>query len=365
MGLRVGPEVADGETRGAVGVLARDELAHLDGPGETTEHWENNGFCIRVSDGEHEFLLWLAFYILRGTPAGRFAVGDVRVDQAIAVHGAFPASERAAMNDTPFAATGVHWSEYRAPAELRCALEGDAAVWQLGGRRHECAPPRWRIAGSAGRLVVDLELEALAPVSWFSEFELIEGFETLARVEGTIATGGRTYVVRGVAQHEKVHTAVPIQRRDGAGFATLPVDQRHIWHVGAGRELAFSVLANQPGERAEVANGQLVVRGRQLGFGRDALRVDETALWHDPRSGVTVPAGWRIEVDLADGLLELDVTAYARAYYLWDYLRGSTSLLYWLLADADARWTPAGGGGFVAERLLYAAHTNRPFLYWG
>ncbi len=78
-----------------------------------------------------------------------------------------------------------------------------------------------------------------------------------------------------------------------------------------------------------------------------------------------MPAGWRIAVDHADGLLELDVTAYARAYYLWDYLRGSTSLLYWLLADADARWTPAGGGGVVAERLLYAAHTNRPFLYWG
>lgn len=359
------PAAVEGAESDGAGACARDELPHLEGLREGAELWENHGFCIRASDGAHEFLLWIAFYILKGAPGGRFTAGDVRVDQAIAVHGEFPAGARSSMHDTPFTAVGVHWSEYRSPGELTCVLDGDGAVWQLAGRRHEGASPRWRVVGAAGPLTVDLELEALAPVSWFDGFELIEGFEALACVRGTIEAGGHAFSVEGVAQHEKVHTSVPIQRTDGAGWATLPVADRHVWHVGAGRELAFSVLANQPGERPALANGQLVVAGRRLAFGRGALRVEETAHWCDPRSGVEVPAGWRIEVEHEDGRLELDVDAYARAYYLWDYLRGSTSLLYWLLADARALWTPADGSGAVADRLLYAAHTNRPFLYWG
>jgi hypothetical protein len=356
----------------AIGANAADERPHLDAGDAGEELWENHGWCVRVaSDDGHEFLLWLAFYILRGRPGGRFAVGDVRVAQTVVIHGEFPtmgsesATDAPALADTPFSASGVHWSEYLPPDGLGVEQTDDMVTWSMAGGVHESSPPNWRVAGLCGGITVDLEFRAVSPVSWFDGFQLLNGYEVLAATAGTIKTpDGISYQVNGIGQHEKVHTTHPIQRSDHAGFATLPEERRHMWHAGGDSRLAFSMLANQPGEDASRLNGQVVVDGRQLHFMRKDVTFVETSSWADPRSGVTVPGGWDIEVTLPAGTLRLTVTAYARAYYLWDYVRGSTSLLYWFLADAEVIWS-GPGTDTIHRRIPYAAHTNRPFLYWG
>lgn len=353
--------------RGSIGATAADEATHLHLVPADGELWENHGWCVRVRGGGSEFMLWIAFYILRGHPEGRFTVDDVRVAQAVSVHCPSPAAGEQRMQDNPFAVSGVNHSEFLPHSELQVELGGTRSAWALAGRLHENEPPVWRVAGPCGPLEVDLRFDAIAPASWFRDFELIDGYEVLARVTGTIATPEHGPVeVEGVGQHEKVHTAVPIQRRDGAGWLTLEEGERHMWHCGGDQTLAFSMLANQPGERADLCNGQVVIAGRQLHFGRDDVEFREIADWVDPRSGVTIPVGWRIDVRLPEGSLALDVAGYARAYYLWDYLKGSTSLLYWVMADATFAWSPAAAGEeSQLRRVPYVAHTNRPFLYWG
>lgn len=349
----------------AIGAGYADEVPHLDSLDGTAELWENHGWCVRASAGDHELLLWIAFYILCGRPEGRFVVSDVRVAQALVLHGPFPPAARAEMTATPFSVTGAHWSEYLPSASLVVETGEGTTRWTMAGRTHESAPPRWRVIGDCGGLEVDLAFEALSPASWFDGFDLINGYEVLASVGGTIVTGDSVALsVTGVAQHEKVHTAHPIQRSDRAGFASLPESRRHMWHFGGDESLAFSMLANQPGEQPDRINGQIVVDGQQLHFDRDAVTFSETSTWHDPRSGVLVPSGWTIDVETDAGALQLEVTAFSSAYYLWDYLRGSTSLLYWFLCDATASWSPASGVG-LTRHIPYVAHTNRPFLYWG
>jgi hypothetical protein len=337
-----------------------DELPHLDA--WTGDLWENHGWCLRLtaSDTGTDYLLWVAFYIIRGTPNGRFTVRDVRVAQAVAVE----APAGAGLTDSPFQVAGVHWSEYGPADALAWESRDGAAVWRMAGREHISAPPVWRVRGPADPYRLDLELDALAPVSRFDGFDLIIGYEALARVTGTIEDAEGVHPVRGFGQHEKVHTGTAIQRTDRAGFATLPVERRHMWHCFVGERLALTLLVNQPGEQPDRINGHLVVDGTGVRFGRDDLHVEEGDQWLDPRSGVTVPTGWRVSVRTEAGLLELTAAARARAYYLWDYLKGSTSLLYWFLCDAEARWSSSSGDVVAESGVPHVGHTNRPFLYW-
>lgn len=350
----------------AFGLKPDTEYTHLDHFRDGSPLWENHGWCLRLHGDGHEYMLWVAFYIIRAGTSERFIVRDVRIDQAIvvAVDGQVGGQDFG-MHDNRFSVDGVHWSEYMAPEDLAVTRGDGDVVWATQRRRHVNTAQGWKIEGAAGGLELDLELAPWCEPFAFDGFDLILGSEALAQVRGTISHDGRVIYVEGFGQHEKVHTAAPIQRVDKAGWATLSSDLLHMWHVGAGKRVAFSCLANQPGEAADRINGHVVIDSESVRFTRGELDVKETNHWVDPMCGVHVATGWSICASTAAGTLQLDVSGSSRAYYIWDYLRGSTSLLYWQLAAGRATWTPLDGGGVIEEEIRYVAHTNRPFLRWG
>jgi hypothetical protein len=342
------------------------ERAHLEHFGRDSALWENHGWCLRLHGEGREYLLWVAFYIIRAGTSDRFVVQDVRIDQAVVVAADAPAEGApATMRNNEFTVEGVHWSEYLGPDGLSITEPADAEVrWASARRVHTSGAEGWQVVGAAGDLHLDLRLTPWCAPFDFTGFDLILGFEALARVEGTVTEGGRSVQVTGFGQHEKVHTAMPIQRSDNAGWNTLSEPLRHVWHVGAGERLAFSRLANQPGEAADKSNCHVVVDGRPIRIGSGRVSSVETGRWTDPQCGVDVATAWSIDVQAADGTFKCEVAGTQRAYYLWDYLRGRTSLLYWELCAGTASWRGADGER-IDEPIRYVAHTNRPFLRWG
>lgn len=338
------------------------EKSHIGSFDAESDHWENHGWCLRFSGGGREYLLWVAFYIIRSGAETRFVVDDIRVNQAMVVA---VEEDRLNLSDNDFHVSGVHWSEYEPPEALTVGEDSSGVRWQMEGRTHLSGPDGWAILGRAGELELELHLDPVASPFEFEEFELIKGSEAIARVSGSVTRSGETAHVQGFGQHEKVHTGLPIQRKDRVGFADVADELQHMWHCGLGRRLGISMLANQPGENAERLNGHILVHGHAVRFGRGDVEWSASEFWVDPRSGVRVPTAWALSVTTPEGTLSLTARARGRSYYLWDYLRGSISLLYWFLCDADMVWRPREGDPIHEDAVPYAAHTNRPFAYWG
>jgi hypothetical protein len=100
----------------------------------------------------------------------------------------------------------------------------------------------------------------------------------------------------------------------------------------------------------------LTVEGRQLEFvpSRDGSRVRYQPLdpWHDPRSGLYLPSRWRIELESAEGRLELDAFGNGRAYYPWEFKRGY-QIMYWHLGHANGTFTwPDGRTVPIRDQLI-------------
>ena len=124
----------------------------------------------------------------------------------------------------------------------------------------------------------------------------------------------------------------------------------------------MTFLVNQPAEDPETINAHLVLpTGAELDIARHNLDVRERQTWLDPRSGVTVPSAWEVSIERGDVLVNYRAQAFARAYYLWDYVRGYIGLLYWMVAEAAGSWSDGRAGG-AFSRMPYVAHTHRPMF---
>ena len=111
-----------------------------------------------------------------------------------------------------------------------------------------------------------------------------------------------------------------------------------------------------------IANAWIIKGGRSEEIhGPDRIKFEQTRHWHDQRSHLLVPSGWKLTIDMEGGVLNSSIWAQARAYYVWGYLKNAYHLLYWWLANG--RLTFRSSSGQVNELLTHNfVHSNRVFV---
>jgi hypothetical protein len=325
--------------------------------GPQRQLWENNGWSVRGRDAGTDYLLWVSPYVVQGLPSASYRPGRFAVNQTLLItHDVESANE---LVDNDFLAVGWDPSEYLSWDDLQVTTDDSANRWRLGGRTMTAAPSEWRIEGEHAGVRTELSIAAKSDPMWFTD--PAEGLDVRAdrwwiangEVTGSIESPGRTLdVSRAHGVHERhIHCGLthdPVKLLAGAGI---------VWFTVTSPELSGYVMA-RPSRGSSWA--QFDVHGRTVEIVDDGIKCTTTRTWQDPATGMVVGQSWVIEVEYEGGVITLEIQAKARAYYMWNFLAGGSTMLYWWLATSNATISERSGvtrlSGIPAE-----AHLNRTF----
>lgn len=343
-------------------VRAVDDLPHRDIIEAEDELWENNGWLFRGSDGDHEFMVWSALYWFKGAPGGQFAVDEVCFPQTIFIEGEYPEADRTVMHDNDFLIAGTHFSEYLTPHEVSTSSGEEETRWAIADREHVSRPPTWAVVGEQAGVELELEYEATGPAYWVDQtLKQIDGYQATARGSGTIRLDDAVYHPEGYGQHEKFYFINPNKMQDVYGRGDWIGGDWWRWHVGFQDDVQVFVTIYPESEKAI---GRVIVNGETYNFDYEQITFHDIAYWNDPRSGITIPVEWHINMRSEDAIIDYTANAYARAYYLWDYLNEGIQVLYWQIASGKGVFQTADGEVRDLD-LSYMGHTRRPWLRFG
>jgi hypothetical protein len=334
--------------------------SHLADLSANEELWENNGWLLRLESATgEEFMIWSCIYAIKGTPGGNFTVEEAAFPQTLLTYGKFEGDRRQRLNDTDFTVGGIHYSEYLRFEDMRVEEVEGGVTWEVGGRIHSAKPPHWKLQGTSVGVTLDLELEAIGPISRVGAFRFIEGMEVTARVRGFVEVRGERHEVTGWGQHEKFHLPNPDMLHAAQGIGPWPGGEWWQWHCGFSDELQV-FMQLEPIDKN--GYGRVLHKGQLYAFEYADVRCDEVQHWTDPKNGVVAPSRWHVNFTNSAACLDLTSWAYSRVYYLWDYMKGGYNLLYWLQGDAEGVFYAPDGEVVKFTSMKYLTHTKRNFL---
>ncbi len=349
----------------AYNVLPSDYGSHL---AEARAHdlvlWENHGWGVRSLDGEGDTLVWIAAYQLRSRCGVPFVKPEFSALQSMVAHVEFTAAQRAAMHDNDFTAIG--WNgldDLRPPGDLAIAVGEQEAVWAMDAMRFTAAPPEWRVQGRQRDTDYDLHLRAESPAFWLTDRQLSARQHgdrwhlVNARASGSIAVGGRRIELDGMGWHERhIHLNDyydPIKLLKGPGI---------VFHNGYSAELDFHLMGRP---QLGVARAKVLAGGEEFNFqGAAEVESSELSHWVDSRSRLHVPVRWHVRCANASAAIDLEVRAFARTFYLWNFLTGGVNVLYWWLAEASGRFERPGRAPLVISRMKHVVHQNQALYHY-
>ena len=140
------------------------------------------------------------------------------------------------------------------------------------------------------------------------------GYDTLARVDGTIKAAGKAYTIKN---------AIGLKERITVGqssdpIKTLPAPREMYWLFTLAEETGIFLF--QPGKPG-LDLGNVCSDGKHLHFkprsGQGEVSFKELARWHDPRSGLYFLCHWHLNMTSSEGVVDLDIKAHGRCWMNW------------------------------------------------
>jgi len=212
---------------------------------------------------------------------------------------------------------------------------GDAGCWRLSA------------ADSATGLLVDLRLQPRKPLAAHGDrgvsaksdepgnASYYVGYTRIA-ASGRVGLGERQRSASGEAWFDHEWSTSALGTGDvGWDWFSL--------QLGDGRELMYYRIRRADGSSEAVSAGTLVERdGRARRLAREEVRIEALRRWKSPATGLSYPAGWRVEVPSAGLLLRVEP-------WLEDQ-EMRTSFVYWegaVRVRSEAPDHPADGQGYV------------------
>lgn len=318
--------------------------------------WENHGWMVWGSTEEEHVLLWVSPYRLVSRPDGPFAVRDAALSQTLFLTA--PKAEGHVLGDNSFVQRGWSPADHLPADSLRVDIDPSHATWTIGKREFVATPPDWRVVGEHGGVDVDLDLSAVAPAFWFTDrrqrVEEIEErwFVQCASAQGRILAGDRAINIDGQGCHERhVHCG---RRYDPSRLLSA---RGVTWHSGGRGDIQVLVFTRPS---LGLNWSRLILPEGVVDFSEGHIcSVSEVAFWTDPRSRLSVPSSWDVEITGPAGALSIRARALSRAYYLWPQLSRGATVLYWWLAEADIRYELTDGRSGELKNVTYVVHDNR------
>lgn len=348
-------------------VAVSDEILHDAEVASSVDLWENSGFLVRgVAEDGTDITLWIAAYFVRrgdGAEEESFHADSLAVGQILLVDFRGDQDAFHSMHDTDFVETGWMQYDYLSLGDVRVTAETDRVEWTVGGVNIVASPPHWKVKGSAPEVAVDLEFTAYVEAFDVDSFaKLSESgvawYEAYLRANGTITHKDKVYAMRDVfACHERVASA---GHHDLSAHLQAPGNR---WtHLFDDRVQCWTYITAVDGsEDSWVAVDGEVVRAK----GPAKVSIRDTDYWVDPKSWFRIPVAWVQRVETEAGVLELDVRAFARAYYPWSGFKDTVNVLYWKSCRASGTFTKTSGEVIEISDALFLYHSNRAFFHRG
>ena len=319
--------------------------------------WDNNGWAVRASSKKSEILLWVSPYYLKCGSGCSYFLREASTWQTMAICIPKPSSIDAPMVDNDFVADGWYPSDLRNGSDLKVISTKKAVEWKIGSSSIICEPPDWTIHHRSER--VDLELLVHTD---FPPIELRKGSEpgadykwymASANVAGQARIFEEKMDIEGFAHHER-HTHMkegfnPADNKQGKGIWWIAIDM--------GGDRVFVQLRPS----LHIAKAWVLTSGKlEEVEGEQKIFLKEGRMWTDPRSMLSVPSNWTLEIKFPAKTIRANIWAQARSYYLWSYLRDSYMLLYWWLAHGIVQ--VKGTKIRRTESAKCIVHSNRIFM---
>ena len=326
--------------------------------------WENHGWGIRSLQIDGDSLLWVAAYQMRSRAEGPFIIEKSSAIQSMLAHVEYTRAQKRQMHDNDFTAIGWNGlNDLRSPDDLAICVDEREAVWTIDNMRFTAAPPVWKVKGVQREVGYDLVLEADEPAFWLTDrgkTALESGdrwFLVNARANGRVEFNGRTIALSGMGWHERhVHlndTYDPTVLLKGEGI---------IFHNGYSRDVNVHLVARP---QLGIFKAKVLHNGIWYNFeGEKLVSVEALQEWVDPRTHMTIPCAWLLRFDDGKASLELHVQAFARTFYLWNFLSGGVNILHWWIAEANGSFTPPGRCSVEIADMKHVVHQNQVFCHY-
>jgi hypothetical protein len=298
-------------------VTLDDEVAQYKAlPVEKTDLWEETAFALVGESGDHDVLMWTAGYILKGNGRGVWIDRDAVEHDILFI--AVPKANRGKMTDNHFVRSGWHRNERLDAAQLKIERRNDEVIWQIDEQLFIAKPPVWQAKGRIADVQLDLTYrQAGRPIWNWGAFRDVAkaqraGYDIFSRVDGTIATGGRTFEIRdgqGIREHILVGNPIdPIRN--------LPAPRLMYWLYLTKDDIGINFF--RPGS---VDIGDVYIGERQIKYnpaaGQGAISYVTTEHWSDPRSGFHLPTRWHLNMTAPECVVDLEISSHGRAYEFW------------------------------------------------
>jgi hypothetical protein len=326
--------------------------------------WENHGWGVRSIESEGDTLVWVAAYQLRSRNGQPFVKPEFSALQSMVAHVEYTREQRQQMNDNEFVAIGWNgMDDLRPPEDLKIEVGPDRAVWAMDDMRFTAAPPEWRVQGRQREVGWDLQLNAESPAFWLTDrrktaLEHGDRWHLVnARAKGMLTLGDRRLPLSGMGWHERhIHLNDfydPTKLLKGPGI---------VFHNGYSPQLDFHMMGRP---KLGIYRAKILCEGEEINFeGAGAITSEETAHWVDPQSRLSAPVRWTVKCTDGRHTLELNVRAFARTYYLWNFLSGGVNVLYWWLAEAEGRFERPGRAPLIIRDMKHVVHQNQAFYHY-
>lgn len=326
--------------------------------------WENHGWGVRSIESEGDTLIWVAPYHLRSRNRVPFVKPEFSALQSMVAHVDYTDQQRQQMNDNEFVAIG--WNgldDLRPPEDLSIDVQPGRAVWSMDDMRFTAAPPDWYVQGRQRNIGYDLHLHAESPAFWLTDRRLsaLEHGDRWhlvnARASGQVSIGDRTIPISGMGWHERhIHLNDfydPTKLLKGPGI---------IFHNGYSEQIDFHLMGRP---KLGIYRAKILCEGEEYNFnGPEKITAVDVKHWVDPQSRLYAPVEWRVTCRDERSSLDLHVRAFARTFYLWNFLTGGVNVLYWWLAEASGRFERAGRAPLPISRMKHVVHQNQALYHY-
>lgn len=277
--------------------------------------------------------------------------GKWRVDDAMICQTTFiivPKDYRGKMHDNDFISNRQDATEWQ--DDVRIEEKGESVIWHAGNRQYISRPPYWEVKGEHMGVDCDLILGGLGNTTrTFGAWSDLNkngkaGYDHRCWAEGTITVGGKKHTLeKGFGIHELMAF--------GNSWDQMVIMRNPYYWIVSMNESMQIYLVNVPG--LGFSYGRVYLDDKEIPFGKGEVTIDELELWIDPKTGMQAPIRWHLNMNSAHGVLDMEMTAYARGLYCVMTSGGYTMRNCFMIRSNGRFFLPTGQSVPIQDMMTY------------
>ena len=328
-----------------------DDVSHVEQLPPGKDFMECNGTLWMGTAQGYDLCLVVINWHVGGGPKGKWMV-----DKANIGHTTFqmiPHDERYQMHDNDYIGNRQDAREWEGE-KIQITPMSDRVIWKHANREFINRPPYWEVKGEHMGVECDLVAGAMGnctrvygPLSDLKK-TLWAGYEQRCWGEGTITVGGKKYTF------EKAYACHDVMTL-GETYDHMKNMREPYYYIWAIDDTIQTYIWRQRGSGVEYS--RVYVDGEETPFGGSEISIDELEWWLDPKTGMSIPIRWHVNLNSARGVVDMNMVAGGRGSFSVMTRNGSTMRHGFLVR--------ANGNAFFPDGRKIPIKDMMTYLEWG